>query len=176
MDDNGSPALYLQTLTVSRWEFETPVAQDGTTQYFPIRHSCLWLGIDSRTQINVLKGGVHYDGALREIPYLTDAGWRPAVWIRRDKLGRWLLDVDAKRCKLRSRDKLEEFQEDVLREAEKMLFGAAPNAPADARGLVSADSTVRVEVHMACLDCGAPHFIVWENGEATVVRERRGDA
>src|SRR5258708_37362357 len=96
-----------KTLMVSRWDFDTPVAQEGTAQYFPIWHFCLWLGIDSRTQINVLKGGVHYDGALREIPYLTDAGWRPAVWIRRDKLGRGLLDVDAQRCKRASRDKLQ---------------------------------------------------------------------
>lgn len=114
-----------KTLTVKRWNFETPVAQEGTVQYFPVRHFCLWLGIDSRTQVGLIKDSPHFAGAHREIPYQTGAGWRPAVWIRRDKLARWLLDINPKRCKLGSQEKLEAFQADVLAEAEAMLFGGA---------------------------------------------------
>lgn len=155
---------------VPRWEFTTPVAHEGITQYFPVRHFCKWLGIDPHTQVDWLNKDSRFEGALREAPYKTAAGWRPALWIRRDMLAKWLLDIDAKRCKLGSREKLQAFQEDVIRAAETLLFGAAPNAPVEERGHVS--TTIRVEVHMNCFDCGAPHYIVHENGQTTVVRVR----
>lgn len=158
-------------LRLARWDFETSVAHEGITQYFSVRHFCKWLGIDSSTQIAFIKADSRFDEAHKDIPFKTGAGWRPSFGLRRDKLALWLLHIEPKRCRLGSREKLEAFQEDVIREAEALLFGSAPRAPIEERGLVS--STVRVEVHMNCLDCGAPHYIVHENGKTTVVRVRR---
>lgn len=162
-----------KAVRLARWDFETPVAHVGRVQYFPVRHFCKRLKIDSRTQISVIKADSRFDGALKEIPFKTDVGWRPTLWLRREKLALWLLGIDARRCALGSTTDLQTFQEDVLREADSLLFGAAPHAAPDERGLVS--SSVRVELVMNCLDCGAPHYIVHENGETTIVRLRQED-
>jgi hypothetical protein len=151
-----------------RWNAEIPVAVEGKIQWFPVRPICLVLGIDSRTQVAILKGSDKYTGAWVEIPIKSPAGWRPTVCIRRDKVPQWFLDIDAARCALTARDELERFQTELLAEGERMLFGRKPSAPEQARGIVA--YTARIEIQMACLDCGAPHFIVYENGEATVVR------
>lgn len=168
------PAYTYNTIRVARFAFEMPVAQqEGTTlQYFPIRHICRWLGIDHTAQYNVLRSDRGYDGALLDaLPYRTETrGWRPAVWIRRDKLAKWLLDIDAKRCALGSREKLQKWQDEVLRAADMLIFGAAPTVPLEERGV--AVSTVRVETHMHCLDCGAPHHVIIENDQTTILRER----
>ena len=158
---------------LARWEFETPVAHIGTVQYFPVRHFCKRLRIDSRTQVGVLRGDARFAGALKEIPLKTDAGWRSSMWLRRDKLALWLLGIDAKRCALGSTEEIEAFQQDVIREADALLFGNAPHAAREERGVVS--TTVRVETVMNCLDCGAPHHIVYENGQATVTRMHDDD-
>lgn len=71
-------AQYLNTsLTVNRrheWNFVTPVAHEGISQYFPIWHFCLWLSIDWRTQIALLKENSRFDHALQGIRYETVAG------------------------------------------------------------------------------------------------------
>ena len=64
------------------------MAHEGISQYFPIRHFCLWLSIDWRTQIALLKENSRFDHALQGIRYEAVAGWCRAVWIRRDLLGR----------------------------------------------------------------------------------------
>jgi hypothetical protein len=162
-----------KTVRLARWDFETPVAHVGTQQYFPVRHFCKRLHIDSRTQISGIKGDARFDGALKEIPFKTEAGWRPTMWLRRDKLALWLLGIDAKRCALGSTADIQAFQEDVLHAADALLFGAASHAAPEDKGIVSA--TVHAEFIVNCLDCGAPHFIVYENGQITVVRMRDED-
>lgn len=110
---------------VPRFDFTTPVAHEGRTQYFPVRHFCKWLGIDPHDQVEWVNKDSRFQDARRDIPYKTGAGWRPALWIRRDKLALWLLHIEPSRCKLGSRDRLETFQTDVLAEAEATLFGGA---------------------------------------------------
>jgi|SRR5579859_1241129 len=160
-----------KTATVRQFNFTMPVAQEneGVTQWLPIRHFCLWLGIDSRSQIATLKADGRYDEALREIPYLTGTGWRTAMWIRRDKLARWLLDIDAKRCKLGSREDIEEFQAAVLKAAEALLFGASAPHPTSERGVLA--HSERHTVRFACPDCGAAYLITIEDGEGRYERE-----
>lgn len=159
-----------KTMRLARWDFETPVAYIGTVQYFPVRHFCKRLHIDSRTQIGVIKADTRFDEALQEIPFKTEAGWRPTMWLRRDRLSLWLLGIDAKRCALGSVEDVQMFQEDVIRAADALLFGSAPQVAPEERGVVSA--TVRVEMVVNCFDCGAPHYIVHENGHTTVERMR----
>ena len=164
------------TIMIARFDYSMDVAHwgDSTTQYFPVRHICRWLGIDPGTQFEVLRTTSTYADAVIELLYDTRTrGWRPAVWLRRDKFALWLLGIDAKRCALRSREKLSEWQDAVLQAADALLFGAAPAVPPAARG--GATSSVRVETHMHCLDCGAPHHVIVENGQTTVLRERDGE-
>lgn len=167
-----APAYTYNTIRIARFGFEMPVAlrEGSTTQYFPVRHICTWLGIDAATQRTVLHSDSQYVGAvLDDLPYRTETrGWRPAMWIRRDKFAKWLLDIDAKKCQLGSREKLQEWQAAVLKEADALLFGATPPVRSGERG--AAFSTVRVETHMNCLECGAPHHVIIENGHTTVLR------
>lgn len=165
------------TIRITAFGFEMPVAQaDGTTlQYFPIRHICRWLGIDHTTQYVVLRlDSVFKDALLEDLPYKTETrGWRPAMWIRRDKFARWLLDIDAKKCELRSRYTLMEWQDAILKAADTLLFGASPAVPLAERG--TAHSTIHAETHMHCLDCGAPHQVIIEGERTTVLRVRSED-
>lgn len=174
MATETAPAYTYNMIRITRFGYEMPVAQrEGTTlQYFPIRHICKWLGVDSPSQVATLRADSTYDGALLdELPYKTETrGWHPATWIRRDKFALWLLGIDARRCALGSREKLQKWQDEVLKAADALLFGAAPPVPHGERGVAS--SIVRVETHMNCLDCGAPHHVIVENGHTTVLRVR----
>jgi len=158
---------------LSRWDAKIPIAVEGKIQWFPIRAICLVLGVDSRSQIVALKGSSKYEGAILEIPIKSPAGWRPTQCIRRDKVAQWFLDIDATRCKLGAREELEAFQIDLLAEGERMLFGRKPNLPTKERGITY--HTARIEIEMACLDCGAPHFIVIEDGASEVIRMHTED-
>jgi len=154
-----------------RWNAEIPVATDGSrpsqVQWFPVRPICLVLGIDSRSQLAALKSNPRFGSALLEVPIKSNAGWRATICIRRDKLSHWLLDIDPQRCALKAREELDAFQQELLAEGDRILFGRAPRTPSHSRGLSA--YTVRVEFRISCLDCGAPHYVLYENGEVTVV-------
>jgi P22_AR N-terminal domain len=159
------------TALLTRWEAEVPIAREGNTQFFPVRALCLVLGIDSRTQLVVLQADSRYRDALRDIPQQTAAGWRVATWIRRAEAALWLAGIDPARCSLTARGPLADFQRDLMLEADRLLFGAAPAVRPERRG--EASYSQREEIHMACQDCGAPHIVVIVNGVAHVERERR---
>lgn len=154
---------------VTGFDFTTPVAHEGHTQYFPVRHFCKWLGIDPHDQVEWLNKDSRFASARREIPYKTGAGWRPALWIHRDKLALWLLHIEPSRCKLDNRDRLEDFQEAVVKAATALLFGAAPKARPDERGVLS--HTAQQTLRFACPDCGSVYLITVEDGDSRYERE-----
>ncbi len=161
------PQLYLP-----RWQVHIPAArpQDGHTLYFPVAFFCEFLGIDKRKQVAALRRDGRYlpEVVLREVPFnLSGVGWRMVLSIRKAELALWLVGIDPLRCKLEVQDRIAELQHDVMEAADRLLFGAAPAAPREQRGQVTYEQ--REEIRFACLECGAVHRILIENGAVTVL-------
>ncbi len=154
-------------LRLPKWGYDAPLAQEGTAQYFPVRPLCEWLEIDARSQREKLRSDSRYEDALREIPFLGTSGWRSHLCIRRAELGLWFAGMDVRRVSAHVRGRLDEFQRDLMAEAQRLLFGAAPLAPVGERGQVTYQQ--REEIRFACIECGAVHRILIENGVVTVL-------
>jgi hypothetical protein len=54
--------------------------------------------------------------------------------------------------------------------ADRLFWRPAKSAPEGERAGVT--FSARIEVQMHCQDCGAPHYIIHEHGETTVIRIR----
>lgn len=151
------------TMTIAR-------EQDGVTQWFPISATCAALGLDAAAQRRALARDEVLTDAVRDVPFKTAAGWRMTTCLPRKEWVRWLAQMDPRRVKGVARDRLREFQDDVLAEADRLFFSPRGHTPPNERGVASA--VVRVEVRMNCFECGAPHYILHENGKTTVLRIR----
>lgn len=160
------------TANLPHWEATLTIVRerDGTTQYFPIRATCLILGIDSRWQLTAIQADEELSGALREVPMKTPAGWRKVACLRRREYVKWLTQMDPRRAGEKAREKLAAYQEDVLREADRLLFNPTPPAPPDARN--TATYTVHVEIHQPCPECGTRLLAVYDNGQAYIIHDR----
>jgi P22_AR N-terminal domain len=169
------PAQYTYpTLSLPRWDLTVPTARQGNTLYFPVAFFCDFLGIDKRKQVEVLRADPRNGGdlVLREVPFkLSGVGWRTPLAIRKAEAAVWLAGIDPARCKPAVRDRVRDFQADVIAAADRLLFGESPSVPVEQRGAVEYSQHERVK--MNCLDCGAPHVVVIINGVAHVERERR---
>ena len=164
------PELYL-----SRWNVTVPTAREGNTLYFPVLWFCDFLGIDKRRQVDVLRNDSRYasDEILREVPFKLSGAWRHPLSIRKPEAALWIAGIDPQRCKPAVRDRIMDFQADLMEEADRLLFGAAPHAPAGARGRTEYQQLERIK--FLCQDCGAPHTMVIENGAVLVLRDREAD-
>lgn len=163
------PELYLPRL-----QTYVPTAREGNTLYFPVTWWCDRLGVSKRMQLEVLRGDSRYtaDAVLREVPFKLSGVWRSVLAIRKRECAWWIAGIDPQRCRPEVREQLTEIQAELMLEAERLLFGAAPRVALEGRGRVEYSQRERIRFH--CLDCGAPHIIVIENGEAQVLRELEG--
>jgi hypothetical protein len=159
------------TVALPRWQTEVSVAKEarGTTQWFPVRAMCRVLGVDEEKQVAIVKD--KYPDALDEVPMrIATVGWRTPLCIKRKEMALWVGGIDPKRCKLSARGPLEQFRRDLLDAADRLFWSPAKGAPVCERASVT--FSARVEIQMVCQDCGAPHYIIHENGETTVIRIR----
>lgn len=163
------PDLYLP-----RWGVHVPTARDGNTLYFPVTWWCSQLGVSKRMQLEVLRGTLRYtaEGVLREVPFKLSGVWRSVLAIRKRECAWWVVGIDPQRCRPAVREQLTAIQEELITEADRLIFGAAPGVPIEGRGQVEYSQRERIRIY--CQDCGAPHIIIIENGEATVIRELEG--
>ena len=163
------PELYL-----SRWNVYIPTAREGNTLYFPVVWFCNFLKIDKRSQLAVLRSDSRYakEEALPEVPFNYSGVWRTYLAIRRRECALWISGIDPQRCAPDMRGHIAEFQAELMSEAERLLFGAAPGVALEGRGQVEYSQRERIRIY--CQDCGAPHIIIIENGEATVIRDLEG--
>lgn len=173
MADTGEATYTYGTAYLTRWDAELPIAREGNTQWMPVRALCTILGIDSGGQLAVLRADSRYRDALREAAIPTAKGWHTAIWIRRAEAALWLAGIDPARVKITARGPLADFQVELMAEADRLLFGAAPRAGEAERGRVDVIMDARPGVYRVyCEDCGAPHIIVVEDGKPRVERER----
>lgn len=151
-----------------------PVAIDGKVGFIPIAFICDYLGIQKRNQADALKADGRFPtpDVLREVPFnLSGAGWRGVLAIRRDKFGLWILGIDPQRVKPELRGLLEDFQDEVGKLLDRLLFGAK-TVPAERRGIVEVSG--QREYRFPCEECGAMHVLIDDGkGNVQVMREVR---
>jgi hypothetical protein len=153
-----------------RWDMAvTIVRTDDGRAFFAVRPLCQGLGINSQTQLAMLQDDERYADALHTFRIPTAGGMQDVVCLRRRETAWWIANVNPKKVKASVRDDLEEFQAALMAEADRLLFGALPHVPESERGHV--DYRQHDRIRIACLDCGAPHVVVIENGQAYVMRE-----
>lgn len=149
-----------------------PIAIDGKVGFIPVTVICDYLGINKRNQVDALKADGRFPSpdVLREVPFkLGGAGWRSVLSVRRDKASLWLLSIDPQRVKPERRSLINDFQEEMARLGDQLMFGAK-TVPAERRGIVEVSG--QREYRFACEECGAMHVLIDDGrGNVQVMRE-----
>jgi P22_AR N-terminal domain len=159
-------------VTLPRWNATVSVAQevDKHIQWFPVRHMCGVLGVEEERQVKIVKESYPHALDTISLRLTSDSPWRPVLCIRRKEMADWVGHIKPEKCKLSARGPLIEFQEELLAAADRLFWRPARSAPEGERAGVT--FSARIEVQMHCQDCGAPHYIIHEHGETTVIRIR----
>lgn len=155
-------------LDLPRWQAHVPAAYPKGRRrevYLPFRALCAVIGVERKRQLETVKR--LYRSALRILPLETQAGARPALWIRSGECALWLGHINPAKTLLETRANLEQFQADLKDAAERVLF-EGPRKSAAHRGMFS--HSERMEYVFSCLYCGGGHRILAQNGEVTLER------
>lgn len=156
------------SIYLPRWDAEITVAFDGSSQWFPVKRMCAILGVRVARQRTVIRR--RYPGAIRDdILYQTRGGNQATLWIRRKECTKWIDNINPLRCEITKRGTLQEFQDDLSVEADRLLFSPAAKSAIVDRGVLATSS--RQEILFACPDCGSTHRIIIINGNVHVDRE-----
>src|SRR5258708_31578349 len=126
---------------LSKWDMDVTIVRqsDGPT-YFTIRHVCEALGVATNRQLQVLQDAM----CIRK---------REAAW--------WLATINPKKVRAEVRDRLEEFQADLMAEADRLPWGDLSSVlPA-----LQIHQPIRGELTCNCPRCGAALcFTIAETG------------
>lgn len=155
-------------MSIPSWQAAVPVAYpkgDRKQRFVPFRVMCALVGVERKRQLAIVRK--KYRGALRILPLETTAGARPALWIQTGECALWIGNLDPVRCKLETRERVEQFKQDFTDAAERLLFEGPRKGPAQ-RGMFA--HSERAEYVFSCLYCGGGHRIVACNGEVTLER------
>lgn len=168
-----SAGYNLDTIRLPEWDTEMDVPRVNATHYFPVRTISRILGVDPAAQLEVIKTDSRYRRHLRGFHLPTTKGKRYTLCLRRREAAWWIVGIDPKRIKnARVRGKVEQFQQALMDEADRLIFGAAPRVAEPVRVVRVAHT---VDADIVCPDCGAPlHFHDSPDG-ATVERVRRSE-
>jgi hypothetical protein len=174
MGDAVKAAGYnLDKIRLPEWDTQLEVPRVNATHYFPIRAICRVLGVDPAAQLEVIKNDSRYRRHVRGFHLPTSKGQRYILRLRRRETAGWIVGIDPKRIKNdKVRGKVEKFQQAVMDEADKLIFGAAPRVAEPTRIVRVEHST---DAYFPCPDCSAPlHYHEKPDG-AIVERVRRSE-
>lgn len=127
------------------------VQDDDGTLYLPVRMTCQALGIDHKGQLERLQGEDGYPDALVELPIPTAGGMQRATCIRKREGAAWVGSINPRKVKASVRGRLEEFRNDLLAAADRLLFG-------DMSGIATLPAVVKRphgHIDLDCPRCGA---------------------
>ncbi len=134
---------------------------DGTL-YLSGRQLCEALGVSVSTQLAKLREDSQMVPFMRELRMSTPGGVQPTTCLRKKEAAWWIVHIDPKRVKASIRDRLEEFQRQILDAADRIVFGDRSPLTRTGRELLR---PVRGELHFGCPRCGAPLCFTAEGSE-----------
>jgi hypothetical protein len=145
-----------------KWDMDVTIVRtnDGRT-YFAVRHICEALGLARQPQLTALQSDERYADALQGFRIPTEGGMQDVVCLRRRECAWWLANINPKKCAATVRDRLEEFQADLMAEADRLAWGDLSSVlPA-----LQIDQPIRGELTCNCPRCGAALcFTIAETG------------
>lgn len=136
--------------------------------FIPVRHLCEAMGVSSQTQIDRIKDDSRFASALAELPVQTAGGKQRMQCLKREQAALWILTIDPKRCRGVVQGKIEEFQQAVMYEADRIIFGDYTNV----RAVATIPPRIEMGFHLVCLRCHTPHVLAWDGSQPTWEIER----
>lgn len=153
---------YLDVLDGELW-----LAEDADGKlYFPVKPSCVYLGIDFDTSLDTIKADSRLVTGLRPIKLPTAGGPQVQQCLRKLEYTWWLSLLDPRRFREERRPKIVERQRILMEFAEDVILSQAKLDKLaqwrayQRRQAEEAQSGGQVEAHFRCLKCGAPHVAV----------------
>lgn len=132
--------------------------------YIGVRSVCDAIGVAYATQSAYLRDDdaqMYAGDALKRVEVETRGGRQELLFIRRREFSFWVVHISPKRVKPEVVDRLDEFRQQVMDAADRIMFGdLSPVGPSTK--LVPAPQGAFT---MHCLRCGAPHALEAQDGQ-----------
>lgn len=152
---------YLDVLGGELW-----LAEDSNgIVYFPLKPSCMYIGIDFDTSLDTIKSDSRLAPGLSPIKLPSAGGLQPHQCLRKLEYTWWLAIIDPRRFREERRSGIIERQRILMQFAEDVMLSNGRLDNIATRRLARTRNDVEVsgeglEGYMRCKKCGTPHIIV----------------
>lgn len=123
--DQATVPQMQEEVTLRRWNLQVPIAAAEGDVYIPVRALCACLGVSSDMQVRRIKQHAILKQYLRRFALAGPRGGRqPTYCLSKRAIGFWLGSISIGHVREDVRDGLLDFQTELLRAADALLFSA----------------------------------------------------
>lgn len=128
MSATSATPLY-DIVRLPEWEYEGPVTFFEERIYFSLRLLCDFLDVKAQEQILRIQKDRALDRFLRQVPIKTRTGVRETWAIERGGIGWWIATIRRDAVREGIRERVIEFQEALIREADRRFWSESEHNP-----------------------------------------------
>jgi len=128
MADATATPIY-DRVRLADWDFEGPVTYFDGKIYFSLRMLCDYLGVKTQMQLERLRDDELLCRFLRQVPIKSSTGVRDTWAIERRGIGWWIATMQRRIVRADIREKLIEFQEALIEEANRRFWSELERNP-----------------------------------------------